>query len=108
MDKVIPTMPHNYIGLWQQPRYEELYFPDDESVIVSRNVFNKLMEYSTTMPTGVYPGKMWRAEINGVHYLRWYGLHATEPERLCTNNQRLLLIDDIGVVALLSGEDETS
>jgi hypothetical protein len=33
---------------------------DDTHALMSKSAFDKLPEYSATMPTGVYVGKMWK------------------------------------------------
>lgn len=57
------------------------------------SAFKELPEYSSTMPTGVYAGKMWKALNDGQWYLRWYG-HAPLHPGYCTNNQRKLVVLD--------------
>lgn len=33
---------------------------DDRSALVSQRDFDRLLEYSHSLPTGVYPGKCWK------------------------------------------------
>jgi hypothetical protein len=40
---------------------------------VSRKVFDALREYSTSLPTGTTPGKVWKAQTRGGWYLGRYG-----------------------------------
>lgn len=54
--------------------------PDANSITIEGNVafmsqadFNLLYDYSSTIPTGVYPGKMWRALASDGWHLRWMG-----------------------------------
>lgn len=36
---------------------------DDETAIVTRSDFEKLPAYNTTLPTGKYPGKVWKRGV---------------------------------------------
>ena len=67
----------NILGkYWNQPN------PDDiticgEHAFMTQEVFDKLATYSTSMPSDVYEGKMWKAEKNDKNwYLCW-----------CVNNE---------------------
>ena len=77
---------------WVQPKAEEILLTDADAVMPV-HAFNLLREYSTSMPTGVYPGKMWRAFIGGDWFLRWYGEVPGNPD-VCSNNQRRIQIMD--------------
>jgi hypothetical protein len=44
---------------WPQPAAESIEI-DDTHALMTRATFDALMEYSSTVPSGVYPGKMWR------------------------------------------------
>lgn len=46
---------------WQQPDPARIAFTKD-CAIMSQSSFRQLAEYSTTIPTGRYVGKMWKAE----------------------------------------------
>lgn len=96
----IPDMVHPLSkGRLQQPNREDLTI-DDESVIMNTKSFKMLAEYSTSVPSGVYEGKMWKAhkykEIDGEKvwdwYLLWFGL--SEKEGMCSNQMRKIIIID--------------
>lgn len=70
---------------WRQPPLDQIAV-DDTHALMSETTFKQLAEYSTSMPTGVYVGKMWSAVIGGTPYLRWYG--RCEKPGHCSNNQR--------------------
>lgn len=68
---------------WRQPSRESILI-DATHACMTQDTFAQLAEYSTTMPTGVYPGKMWRRH-DGIYdkkcpvesrrwLLCWYGL----------------------------------
>ncbi len=86
----IPPMTDPRGKHWDQPSLDEVLV-DDKHAVMSRAAFRKLYEYSTTVPSGVYPGKMWRAEHSGHHWLRWFGVVPGNPD-VCSNNQREILI----------------
>ncbi|MGS1073059.1 hypothetical protein [Burkholderia glumae] len=94
---MIPPITDPLGRYWRQPHRNEILI-DDEHAVMTRSTFNKLAEYSTTRPTGVYPGKMWKAIYKSGAFLRWYGIVEGRPD-LCSNNQRLILLCD---------EEETS
>jgi len=75
---------------WKQPDQGHILIDDDYALMVQW-AFDMLHTYSTSYPSGVYPGKMWKAHIRGTWYLRWYGEVEGCPN-LCSNNQREILI----------------
>lgn len=102
---IIPPITDRLGAHWRQPTLDQVLI-DDTHAVVDRAAFAKLAEYSTTLPSAVYPGKMWRARICGVDYLRWFGDGGPD---WCTNNQRVLLIvagtiDGIGVAIAKGAE----
>ena len=90
---------------WDQPDRHRIAV-DAKHALMEEATFNALHEYSTTIPTGVYEGKMWRrhdgiaargrhGEIvmkqeQGTWLLCWYG-PSDEPDR-CSINHRVILI----------------
>jgi hypothetical protein len=57
--QTLPALESPYPGAWPQPPLESILI-DETHALMSRATFESLAEYSTTMPTGVYPGKLWR------------------------------------------------
>jgi hypothetical protein len=93
IDTQIPPMTDPLGRHWRQPDRHELLL-DDQHAVMTRQSFDQLAEYSTTIPTGVYPGKMWKAiSGDGTAYLRWFGIVPGRDD-LCSNNQRCILICD--------------
>lgn len=87
---------------WRQPDMLDVTF-DDTHVLLTQAQFDGLAEYSTTYPSGVYPGKCWKAQIaedlgggkwrwTNIWKLRWFGL--CEDPTKCSNNQREIIIID--------------
>lgn len=94
---LIPPMTDPQGRYWDQPPTEDILI-DDTHAVMNRKTFEQLEEYNCTLPTGVYPGKMWR--YNGMayhnyphHLLRWYD-HSTIGPGYCSNEQRIILICD--------------
>ena len=56
---MIPAMTDTMGKYWNQPK-RELIEIDATHALMPKWVFEELREYSSTIPTGVYPGKMWR------------------------------------------------
>ena len=69
----IPECVHPLSEHWDQPKNAEIEI-DETHVLMSEESFEQLHEYSMSIPTGVYAGKMWKAHnrFNGEWYLRWY------------------------------------
>ena len=74
---------------WDQPDRSKVLV-DDTHAVVTAATFRALAEYSRTMPTGVYEGKMWKAKTAAGWMLRWYG--PCDDPALVSNNQRILLV----------------
>lgn len=55
----IPPMTDPMGRSWDQPPRERILV-DEKHALMTKADFESLHEYSATMPTGVYPGKMWR------------------------------------------------
>lgn len=85
---VLPPMTDELGKHWKQPAREKLFISAD-IVYMSQASFDKLPEYSSSIPSGVYPGKMWKTEIydhagrhpvpTGIWYLRWFGIVEGKP-----------------------------
>lgn len=78
----IPAMTDPMGQNWSQPNRFDIEV-DGTHALMSDAAFRRLPEYSGTIPTGVYPGKMWRRH-DGVYdprcpvekrrwLLCWYG-----------------------------------
>lgn len=89
----IPPMTDPLGRYWKQPNPAAILL-DDTHALMSAADFNSLAEYSRSTPSGVYPGKMWKAILSdGSRYLCWYGAVEGNP-KVCSNNNRLILIAD--------------
>jgi len=97
---VIPPITDSMGKHWRQPDMGEVLI-DDTTAILPRLVFDGLAEYSTSQPSGVYPGKCWKRnklkllpnggyEHSDEWWLCWFGLHP-DP-KFVSNNYRKILI----------------
>lgn len=94
----IPPMTDPLGAYWEQPGREAILV-DGTHAVMTQRTFDALAEYSSTYPTGVYPGKMWRRDDGAydprpgrrVWLLCWYGLHA-DPGRCSINFREILIV----------------
>jgi len=95
----IPDMTHRLGQHWQQPSSEEWLF-DSKCALMSRSDCDKLLNYSTSTPSGVYAGKMWKSFHRWLEkdkrierwYLNWYD--PTKDDDLFKVECREILIVD--------------
>jgi hypothetical protein len=88
-NNVIPPITDPMGKYWRQPDTSRILI-DDTHALMEKSTFEALSEYSTTIPTGVYPGKMWRCHYLGTWFLRWFGEH--EDPSLCSNHHREIIV----------------
>ena len=76
--EVIPLITDKMGRNWEQPN-RDLIELDETHALMSWIEFDKLAEYSCSLPTGTYVGKMWKRhfpnvllEHVGIWYLCWY------------------------------------
>jgi len=77
---------------WQQPSRSEVLI-DGECAVMTRKAFNQLHDYSHSMPSGVYDGKMWKAQFRGQWYLKFYR-PSEKPGHCRTEALPILLLED--------------
>ena len=88
---IIPKITHP-LGLhWQQPALENVLV-DDVCALMSEIDFKELLEYSTTIPSGVYEGKMWKRRCKNGWLLGWYGFEVDEGKSVTTNFREVILV----------------
>ncbi len=73
MKNIVPDMIHHLGKHWQQPNLNNILI-DDTHALMSERTLGELHEYSCSIPSGVYEGKMWKAlmKYNNNWVLRWY------------------------------------
>jgi hypothetical protein len=75
---------------WEQPDTSKILI-DDEVALMDQRTHDDLAEYSASTPTGVYPGKAWKACRFGKSYLRWFGEPDGHPDGLPTYTRPIVI-----------------
>jgi hypothetical protein len=60
---------------------------------MERSTFDALCEYSLSLPTGTYAGKMWKAQFPAGWFLRWYS-DCDVPGQIQVNSRPILVIGE--------------
>ena len=76
---------------WKQPARENILV-DDKHALMSRADFDELPDYTASEPSGVYAGKMWKAQYGSERrwWLLWFGVHV-DP-KYCTKDYREIIV----------------
>jgi hypothetical protein len=94
-NNTIPEMTDPMGKYWEQPALEEIEVWTNHARMTEKTLA-RLMEYSTSMPTGAYPGKMWRKKVHfrtGPRwYLCWYG-YDLDPKYVSNNFRKIVIVD---------------
>lgn len=96
VEPLIPPITDPLGRHWKQPARNAIVI-DDTHALMDGRTFDALADYSRSFPSGVYPGKMWKAILHdGSAWLRWYGYAGPgmDPKRYCSNNERRILLTD--------------
>ncbi len=91
MNNTIPDMVHPLGKHWQQPALHNILI-DDVHALMSEYSLGELHEYSMSIPSGVYEGKMWKAKFGDTWYLKWFGTE-NDREFLPIYSREILLCD---------------
>ena len=88
-EQIIPPITDPLGQSWKQPhrRFIEL---DDTHALMSEQTFKALKEYSTTIPTGIYDGKIWKEFANGEGYLVWFAPDK-DPDKARIEKRKILI-----------------
>jgi len=101
MKNIIPPITERLGRYWNQPPTSAILI-DDTHALMEQKTLEDLAEYSATIPTGVYPGKMWKRHdgifdkvflVRGgtaVWLLMWYD-EGTDPLH-CTIESREIIL----------------
>lgn len=95
-DNIIPPMTHPDGKHWPQPALSEIVVTA-KTATMSQDTLDELAEYSCSMPTGAYEGKMWKArqykvdDVDPHWALCWYGYSKIGPGHV-SNNHRWVVI----------------
>lgn len=92
MKNSIPEMTNPLGKYWEQPNVKEILI-ENNNAIMTGVTFNKLKNYSHSIPSGVYVGKMWRGvSREGINFLAWYG-ESDKPNECLIHRIEIILID---------------
>lgn len=102
--QVVPAIELDLGRNWPQPTRDSLNFhmaPENEknpglkpkAVYMTKRTMEELQEYSSTTPTGVYPGKMWRGHWDDTWYLLWFSEVKSDPNMCQVHSCPILLLD---------------
>ncbi len=86
----IPRMTDPLGRHWQQPDRDSIEL-DKTHALMSEATFGKLLDYSRSVPSGVYSGKMWKGQCRGVWFLCWFGGPSSEPGEVWTHHREILI-----------------
>lgn len=92
MNHLIPRMIHPTSSYWGQPSREDVLV-DDTHALMSARTLEELSEYSVTIPTGTYDGKMWKADKGGTWFLCWYFDEGFVPGRIRIGSRPIILVE---------------
>lgn len=81
---------------WKQPDRTRLFFSDTE-VLIAKADFDLLADYSASIPSGVYPGKMWKCRYDYHDESKgwaicWFG---PEEDQKCKVHHRRIVINEV-------------
>lgn len=86
----IPRVTNPMGNYWKQPN-RKLIEVDAKYAKMSPASFDKLLEYSTSTPTGIYIGKMWKRQLSNSKWLLcWFEPHP-EPDTYSINYREILV-----------------
>lgn len=81
----IPLITEPMGKYWTQPNPEEMAV-DATHALVYDSAWGKLKNYELSLPSGCYPGKVWRCG----NLLRWYGPENSNGR--CAIEQRIIVL----------------
>ncbi|MBP1615727.1 MAG: hypothetical protein H6Q13_3175 [Bacteroidetes bacterium] len=80
---IIPLMINPLGSCWRQPNTNRILV-DDNYAVMGKLDFDMLMDYTRSQPTGLYDGKMWKAQYWENNKLEWYLCYCNN-ENVVTN-----------------------
>lgn len=87
----IPPMTDPMGKHWPQPDRFEIEI-DETHALMSQSVFDALANYTNSQPSGVYPGKMWKAfyKLDGWCLLWW--VESPMPNHCQREGRKILIV----------------
>jgi hypothetical protein len=90
-ENIIPPITDPLGRGWRQPDSRQVLI-DDNCAMMTEQLFKNLAEYSTSTPSGVYPGKMWKSRRGNIWYLRWFAADDGDPRGLPTPTREIVIV----------------
>lgn len=84
---VIPPITDPLGKGWSQPKTTDFLISDKFAKIKATDI-GELYEYSHSLPTGVYNGKMWKTFDGSIWYLHWFGPHK-DPSQCAIHTRKI-------------------
>jgi hypothetical protein len=81
------SYPDSYLA-----HYPDFKLDAEGNVVMSRRDFDRLDEYSGSVPTGVFLGKCWKCRFTDGWFLRWYGW-SDDPKHAAINQRKILILE---------------
>lgn len=105
-DLVIPEIEGDFGRHWRQPYRSELLFEISKGinkgeiihVYMNLECLNTLAWYSSTTPSGVYPGKMWKMKADDVWHLCWYAESSLGLYKCSIQHTPIMLTDLLDLI----------
>lgn len=82
---------------WKQPPADAIVL-DDTHALMEQAAFDALLDYSSSRPSGVYDGKMWKRRDSDAEpdefgwRLVWYG-PSSDPGKCSINSRKIVMLD---------------
>lgn len=95
---IIPVITDPLGRHWDQPSRDDIEIITDFA-FMTENTCVQLHTYSTTFPSGMYDGKMWKSEINdgirwtGKYKLNWFHPN-DDPKKISISRREIKVLDD--------------
>lgn len=90
-NNVIPLMTHPLGKYWEQPSLDKILI-DDEYAVMTIETLKEIHDYSHSIPSGIYEGKIWRGSDDKKEwYLNWWGF-GSSPEKVTHNVRKILIL----------------
>lgn len=93
LEHEIPPITEPLGKYWDQPDRSQILV-DSSHALMTHETLHSLADYSGSVPTGVYHGKMWRRRERydcDDWFLAWYG-HSEKGQDFCSLNFRRVLL----------------
>lgn len=89
---VIPPITDPLGKHWQQPAVKDITLSDTHALMSQAN-FDLLREYSSSVPSGTYDGKMWKSQYGpNTWHLCWYGPHPQSSTLIAINRREIVVV----------------